>query len=241
MSPARQAGAPPRATRPITRPTHLARRLITAIALAALVGGCGGSGGDPVNTTAVTPSSEDSAASSTDAGSSQTGSTTTPDPAAAMLSRIRAAISDAAQTNSQTAPPLTAVAAWDASTRYTQGDVVHGLGANASHQYICFEASGNPTLGRPGPSGTGDAPIYDGHATWYYAGEVRSPTTRPGSLSNVQLARRASTCSKSSTTASGSASSVRSGSSPAGSPRSASTYPSLRSPSTPSSWAPGRY
>ena len=57
---------------------------------------------------------------------------------------------------------------------YVQGDVVRGVGDQASHQYIAIFDAGRSASTGSGPSGTGLGPIVDGGITWYYDREVRT-------------------------------------------------------------------
>lgn len=66
--------------------------------------------------------------------------------------------------NAWTNPPMVAPSAWQAATAYTVGTVV----TNGGNNYVCSTAG--TSAGSVGPSGTGNGPITDNTAVWYFYG-----------------------------------------------------------------------
>jgi lysophospholipase L1-like esterase len=93
---------------------------------------------------------------------------------ALLFARVQSGISQASKGNALLNLPYAPVPSWSTQTAYMQGDVVRGLGVDASHQYIAWDATGKSALDGPGPQGMKSSAITDGGVTWYYAGEVRS-------------------------------------------------------------------
>lgn len=93
-----------------------------------------------------------------------------------LVAHIRAGLAQAELGNALTGARLSPPATWLNATAYVQGDVVRGVGLDASHQYISFGSSGLSASKGAGPSGMGDAPINDGAVIWYYAGDVNAAT-----------------------------------------------------------------
>ena len=93
---------------------------------------------------------------------------------AKLFARVQSGISQAAKGNALIDLPYAPPPIWSAQSVYMQGDVVRGLGADASHQYIAWDATGKSAADGSGPQGMKSSAITDGGVTWYYTGEVRA-------------------------------------------------------------------
>lgn len=137
--------------------TYSKPTVVTVVCAAWLLVACGGGGSVPG---ALAPSGSASEAVVSDK--------------AMLFAKVQSGISLAGKGNALINLPYAPPPSWLAQSAYMQGDVVLGLAANASHQYIAWDATGKSSAEGSGPQGVQPAAIQDGGVTWYYAGEVRS-------------------------------------------------------------------